>query len=52
MTKSQTETLREKILRGNQISFQRLLERVEKEDGYLVISKDGKVVRVRARDLK
>jgi predicted ABC-type ATPase len=45
-------TLREKILKGTQISFQRLLERTEKEDGYLVISKDGKIVRVKARDLK
>ena len=52
MTKSQTETLREKILKGTHLSFQRLLERTAKEDGYLVISKDGKVVRVRARDLK
>jgi predicted ABC-type ATPase len=45
-------TLREKILKGTQISFQRLLERTEKEDGYLVISRDGKIVRVKARDLK
>lgn len=52
MTKSQTETLREKILRGSQLSFQRLVERTKKEDGYLVISKNGKIVRVRARDLK
>jgi len=52
MIKGQTETLREKILKGTQISFQRLLERTEKEDGYLVISKDGKIVRIKASDLK
>jgi hypothetical protein len=52
MTKSQTETLREKILKGTQISFQKLLERTAREDGELVISKDDKIVRVKARDLK
>ena len=40
-----------KITEGVKLAFQRLIERTKKEDGELVISKNGKIVRVKARDL-
>lgn len=33
------------------MSFSRLVEKTKKEDGELVISRNGKIVRVKARDL-
>lgn len=52
MTKEEGETLRNKIKKGLEISYQRLVEKTKKEDGSLVFSKDGKIIRVKARDLK
>ena len=42
----------DKITKGVKLSIERLIERTKKEDGELVISQNGKVVRVKARDLK
>jgi hypothetical protein len=47
-----SENLRDKILEGIHLSYQKLVEKLKKEEGELVIIKDGKVVRVKARDLK
>ena len=52
MTTSESQLLVEKITRDVKLAIQRLIERTQKEDGELVISRDGKVVRVKARDLK
>lgn len=52
MTKEEGEILRNKIKKGLEISYQRLVEKTKKEDGTLVFSKDGKIIRVRARDLE
>ena len=52
MTASESDQLVDKITEGVKLAIQRLIERTKKEDGYLVISRDGKVVRVKARDLK
>ena len=52
MSKSESDLLVDKITEGVKLSIQRLIERTKKEDGELVISKDGKVVRVKARDIK
>ena len=52
MTKEEGEALRNKIKKGLQISYQRLVEKTKMEDGSLVFSKDGKIIRVKARDLK
>ena len=41
----------EKILKGMALSFERLLEKKAKEDGYLVFSENGKIVHLRAREL-
>ena len=52
MTKEESNVLAEKISRALAVSFQKLVEKTKKEDGELLFSKDGKVVRVKARDLK
>lgn len=46
-----TDELREKILRGLDKAIQKLIRAKQQEDGYLVISRDGEVVKIRARDL-
>ena len=52
MSSSESDQLVEKITAGVKLSIQRLIERTKKEDGELVISRGGKIVRVKARDLK
>lgn len=52
MTASESDQLMDKIAAGVKLAIQRLIERTKKEDGELVISRNGKVVRVRARELK
>jgi hypothetical protein len=43
--------IRTKILQGIDLAYQRLLSEKQKEDGELVISRDGKVIKVKAREL-
>ena len=43
--------IREKILQGLELAFRRLVEEKKQEDGELVFSKDGKIYKVKARDL-
>jgi len=43
--------IRTKILRGIELAYQRLLISKQKEDGELAISRDGKIVRVKASEL-
>ena len=52
MSTSESDQLVEKITEGVMLSIQRLIERTKKEDGELVFSRDGKIVRIKARDLK
>jgi hypothetical protein len=51
MTAQEINTLRTKILKGINASYNKLLIATQKEDGELVVSKNGKVVRVKARNL-
>jgi phage terminase large subunit-like protein len=51
MTKENIQDLRTKILQGISLAYQRLLIARQKEDGELVISRNGKVVKVKAREL-
>ena len=41
----------QKILQGLELAFRRLVEEKKQEDGELVFSKDGKIYKVKARDL-
>ena len=52
MNQSELDSTIDKITKGVKLSIERLIERTKKEDGELVIAKNGKVVRVKARDLK
>jgi len=51
MTKESIKDMRTKILQGIDLSYSRLLLAKQKEDGELVISRNGKIMRVKARDL-
>lgn len=52
MSITESDQLVDKITAGVKLSIQRLIERTKKEDGELVVFRDGKIVRVKARDLK
>ena len=51
MTAAESDLLIDKITAGVKLAIQRLIERTKKEDGELVISRNGKIVRVKAREL-
>lgn len=51
MTKENVKDLRAKIIKGIDLAYQRLLIAKQKEDEELVISKNGKIVKVKAREL-
>ena len=52
MTKTEIKVMRTKILQGIEISYNKLLTERQKEDGELLFSENGKVIKVKARDLK
>ncbi|MCW5910547.1 MAG: hypothetical protein KIT62_05705 [Cyclobacteriaceae bacterium] len=52
MTNAEYEKMVEKITEGVKLAIDRLIEKTKKEDGELVISQGGKIVRVKARSLK
>ena len=52
MTLQEKSNLRFNILKGIELSFNKLLLKSQKDDGELVVSQNGKVTRVKARDLK
>lgn len=52
MTKEDVKDLRTKIIQGIDLAYHRLLIAKQKEDGELVISRNDKIVKVKARDLK
>lgn len=51
MTQSEALILHNKILDGIKLSYIRLLESRAKYDGELIISRNGEIVSVKARDL-
>ena len=51
MSEIEIEQMQEKIDAGILLAQQRLKERVKKEDGELVIMRDGKITHVKAEDL-
>jgi hypothetical protein len=52
MSTIESDKLVDKITAGVKLSIQRLIERTQKEDGELVISRNGKILRIKARELK
>lgn len=51
MNENEREDMYEKILKGLELSFKRLVEQKAKNDEELVFSKDGIIFKVKARDL-
>lgn len=47
-----TAEIKTKILEGSKLAIKRLVEKKKKENSYLVISDNGKVVKVPASDIK
>lgn len=52
MTKVELKDMRTKILQGIEMSYNKLLSERQEEDGELLFSENGKVVKVKARELK
>jgi len=50
-TKKKKETLGDRIHKGVQLAFKRLVEETKRENGYLWFSQNGKIVKVKAEDL-
>jgi hypothetical protein len=46
-TKEQIDDIREKVLKGLQKTYERLLEMKRKKNSVLVISKDGQIIKVK-----
>ena len=51
MTETEVNEMHTKILKGIELAYQRLLISKQKEDGELVVVRDGKIVRVKAKEL-
>ena len=52
MSEIEIKQMQEKIDAGILLAQKRLIEKTKKADGELVVVRDGKVVRIKARDLK
>lgn len=51
MTNDNIKDLRAKIIQGLELAYKRLLISKQKENADLVISRNGKIIKVKARDL-
>jgi hypothetical protein len=45
------DSLREKILKGIEISFEKLVKEKAKNDEELIFDEDGQIIRVKAKDI-
>ena len=52
MSEIEIKQMQEKIDAGILLAQKRLIEKTNKEDEELVVVRDGKVVRIKARDLR
>lgn len=44
--------IKEKIIEGNKLALRRLIEKKKKEDSYIVVSEKGKVVKLKAKNIR
>jgi len=51
MTNEGIVEIRSKILKGIELAYQRLLSAKQKNDEDMVISKNGKIIRIKARQI-
>ena len=52
MSEIEIKQMQEKINAGILLARKRLIEKTKKEDGKLVVLRDRKIVRIKARELK
>ena len=52
MNDEKVKVLREQIIKGLELSFSRLLITKQKNDEEFVFSKDGQIIKVKARDIE
>lgn len=50
--KSKRESLENKVLRGGRLAIRNLITERKKNNDYLIVSRNGKVVKLRARSIK
>lgn len=51
MNKDKVKELRNKIIKGIDLAYARLLTTKQKDDSELVFTRNGKIVKVKAKDL-
>lgn len=51
MSRTEELELRNRLLIGLNVSYTRLIEKKQKEDGNLIFSENGKIVKIKARKL-
>ena len=44
--------IKNKVLKGGKLAIERLLEKKRKDNSFIIISENGKVVRLNAKDFK
>ena len=44
--------IKDKVLKGGKLAIERLLDKKRRDNSYVVVSEQGKVVRLNAKDLK
>jgi hypothetical protein len=52
MSTIDVRTFADKVTKGFNLAAKRLIESIKKEDGELVISKNGEIIKIKARELK
>ncbi len=52
MNKTDTINLRDKIIKGLELAWTRLIDSKKKDNAELVFSKNGQIVKIKAADLK
>jgi len=52
MSTADSDKILDQVTRGVQLAIKRLIEQTKKDDGHLVVSKGGKVVTIKARELQ
>ena len=50
-TKKQIDILEEKLAKGTKLAIKNLIEERKKTNDYLIVSKNGKVVKIKARSI-
>jgi hypothetical protein len=52
MKRSEIAKMKKQILAGLELAYKKLIESKSREDGELVFSKEGKIIKIKARELQ